>query len=147
MKLGLRYEYTNSNLSSQTENNLVDKHYGKLFPSFFLSHSINDSNSWNISYSRRITRPTFNDMAPFVFFSDPYTFFSGNPGLQPAITDAASVAYTYKSVILSVSYSYETNTITNFSPIIDPVTNIETLAAENKKATLCGRSPCLYRLR
>lgn len=134
MKLGLRYEYTNSNLGSQTEKNIVDKHYGKLFPSFFLSHTINDNNAWNISYSRRITRPTFNDMAPFVFFSDPYTFFSGNPGLQPAITDAAGVAYTYKKAILSVSYSYETNTITDFSPKVDPVTNIETLAAENQKS-------------
>lgn len=134
MKLGLRYEYTNSNLGSQTQKNIVDRHYGKLFPSFFLLHNFNDNNAWNISYSRRITRPTFNDMAPFVFFSDPYTFFSGNPGLQPAITDAASIAYTYKRIILSASYSYETNTITNFAPTVDPVTNIETLAAENQKS-------------
>ena len=134
MKLGLRYEYTNSNLGSQTQSNIVDKHYGKLFPSYFLSHTINDKNAWNMSYSRRITRPTFNDMAPFVIFVDPYTFFSGNPGLQPAITDAANVAYTYRQKILSVSYSYETNTITNFSPKADPVTKIETLAAENQKS-------------
>jgi hypothetical protein len=134
MKLGLRYEYTNSNLSSQTQKNIVDKHYGELFPSYFLSHTINDNNAWNFSYSRRITRPTFNDMAPFVIFMDPYTFFSGNPGLQPAITDAASVTYTYRQKILSISYSYETNTITNFSPKVDPVTNIETLAADNQKS-------------
>ncbi|KAA9035939.1 TonB-dependent receptor [Ginsengibacter hankyongi] len=136
MKLGLRYEYTNSNLGSELQKNIVDKHYGKLFPSFFLVHNINDNNAWNISYSRRITRPTFNDMAPFVFFSDPYTFFSGNPGLQPAVTDAASVAYTHKKVIFSVSYSYEANTITDFSPKVDPVTNIETLAAENQKSNV-----------
>jgi len=134
MKMGLRYEYTNSNLGSETQKNIVDKHYGKLFPTYFLSHTINDNNAWNVSYSRRITRPTFNDMAPFVIFMDPYTFFSGNPGLQPAITDAGNASYTYRQKILSVSYSYETNTITNFSPKVDPVTNIETLAADNQKS-------------
>ena len=135
MKMGLRYEYTNSNLGSETQKNIVDKHYGKLFPSYFLSHTINDNNAWNLSYSRRITRPTFNDMAPFVIFVDPYTFFSGNPGLQPAITDAASASYTYRQKIINVSYSYETNTITDFSPQVDSVTNIETLAADNQKST------------
>ena len=134
MKVGLRYEYTNSNLGSQTEKNIVDRHYGRLFPSFFLSHKINDNNTWNVSYSRRITRPTFRDMAPFVIFMDPSTFFSGNPGLQPAITNSANVAYTFKRIIFSVSYSYETNTITNFTPSVNPVTNIETLAAANQKS-------------
>ncbi len=134
MKIGLRYEYTNSNLGSQTEKNIVDRHYGRLFPSFFLSHKINDNNTWNVSYSRRITRPTFRDMAPFVIFMDPSTFFSGNPGLQPAITNSANVAYTFKRIIFSVSYSYETNTITNFTPSVNPVTNIETLAAANQKS-------------
>ncbi len=133
MKFGVRYEYTNSNLDSDTKKNVVDRHYGKLFPSYFISHTINDSNSYNFSYSRRITRPTFDDMAPFVIFMDPYTFFSGNPALQPAITDAVSGAYTYKKKILSVSYSYETNTITRFAPKVNPATNVETLAAENLK--------------
>jgi hypothetical protein len=40
MKSGLRYEYTNSNLKTATEKNLVDKHYGKFFPSLFLSHNM-----------------------------------------------------------------------------------------------------------
>ena len=133
MKLGLRYEYTVSNLGSLTKLNIVDRHYGNFFPSFFLSHTINDNNSFNLSYSRRITRPTFNDMAPFLIFMDPYTFFSGNPGLQPSITDAVSGSYIFKRKILSLSYSYEASPITNFSPTIDPATNIETLAADNQK--------------
>jgi hypothetical protein len=72
-------------------------------------------------------------MAPFVIFFDPYTFFSGNPGLQPSITDALSTSYTYKRKVLSLSYSYTANPITNFAPTVDPATNIVTLAAENQK--------------
>ncbi|MBD0374142.1 MAG: outer membrane beta-barrel protein [Flavisolibacter sp.] len=132
-KLGLRYEYTNSNLNSLKQRNIVDRHYGRLFPSFFISHSLNDKNSLNFSYTRRITRPTFNDMAPFVYFVDPNTFFSGNPALQPAISNAVKADYVLKRLIFSLGYTHEVNTITRFAPRIDPVTNKQTLAAENQK--------------
>ena len=132
MKMGLRYEYTNSNLGSSVAKNIVDRHYGNLFPSFFLTYKVNEEHSGNFSYSRRITRPTFNDMAPFVIFIDPNTYFSGNPALQPSITDAVNLAYSYKRTILTFSYSYEASPITNFSPKVDPQTHKETLAAENQ---------------
>jgi len=132
MKAGLRFEYTNSNLRTAFEKNIVDRHYGKLFPSFFVSHSLKNENSLSFAYSRRITRPTFWNLAPFVMFMDPNTFFSGNPGLQPAITDNLNTSFVFKKKILSVSYSYEANPITNFSPHVDPKTNKETLSAENQ---------------
>jgi Outer membrane protein beta-barrel family/Carboxypeptidase regulatory-like domain len=133
LKAGLRYEYTYSNLSSQIRKNIVDRHYGNLFPSLFLSHTINENNAVNLTYTRRITRPTFNDMAPFVIFLDPFTFFSGNPALQPSITDALSTSYIYKKKIFSFSYSHEANPITDFFPKIDSINNILTLAAQNQK--------------
>ncbi len=132
-KLGLRYEYTNSNLGSALVKNIVDRHYGNFFPSFFISQTINENNSFNFSYSRRITRPTFNDMAPFVIFIDPNTFFSGNPALQPSISDALKVDYLLKKSIVSFSYTYQADPIANFSPKIDSATNKQTLAAENQK--------------
>ncbi len=128
-KLGVRYENTRSNLSSSTVKNIVDRHYGNFFPSLFLSHAINDKHSINFSYSRRITRPTFNDMAPFVYFIDPNTLFSGNPALQPSISDALKGDYIYKRFIFSLSYTHEQNPITNFAPRVDPVTNKQTLVA------------------
>lgn len=133
MKLGLRYEYTNSNLGSATVKNIVDKHYGNLFPSFFISQKINENHSLNFAYSRRITRPTFNNMAPFVIFMDPSTFFSGNPGLQPCISDAVKTDYLFKKFVFSFSYTYEANPISDFAPKVDPATNKQTLAAENQK--------------
>jgi hypothetical protein len=133
MKAGLRYEYTNSNLGSEKMQNIVDRHYGELFPSFFFSQTINENNAASISYSRRITRPTFRDLAPFVIFVDPGTFFSGNPGLQPSIADAVSGSYTFFKKFISFSYTYEASPITAFTPKIDPATNKETLAANNQK--------------
>jgi hypothetical protein len=133
MKSGLRYEYTNSNLRTETEKNLVDKHYGKLFPTLFLSHDLSSDRSISFAYSRRITRPTFWNLAPFVIFMDPNTFFSGNPALQPAITDNTNVSLSLKSKVISFSYSSEQAPITNFSPHVDSATNKQTLAAENQK--------------
>ena len=77
-KVGLRYEYTNSILNAEARPNIVDRQYGQFFPSLFLTHQINPKQSIAFSYSRRITRPKFNELAPFVLFVDPNTFFSSN---------------------------------------------------------------------
>lgn len=77
VKSGMRYEHNKSKLDSDTQGNLVDRDYGIFFPSVYLSKKINDTLSMNLSYSIRITRPTFNDLAPFVIFFDPNTFLSG----------------------------------------------------------------------
>lgn len=133
IKVGLRYEYTNSNLSTIENENIVDRQYGRLFPSFFISREINKDQAVNFSYSRRITRPTFNDMAPFVIFMDPTTFFSGNPALQPAFANTFKVDYRIKSALFSVQYSKEDSTISRFQSQIIPGTNQQLIFAKNLK--------------
>ncbi len=133
MKIGLRYEYTNSNLGSQEEANIVDRQYGKLFPSFFLSRTFNDNHSTNFSYSRRISRPTFNDMAPFVIFLDPYTFFSGNAALQPSISNNVKVDYRFKTALFSMEYAVEDSAIARFQARTIAGTNQQLIAADNMK--------------
>lgn len=132
-KLGLRYEYTTSNLGSEQVKNILDRKYGNFFPSLFLSQQFNDQQSVNLAYSRRITRPTFNDMAPFVYFIDPNTYFSGNPALQPSVANAVKFDYLLKQLIVSFSYTHVQKPITNFAPHVDPATNRQTLSAENQK--------------
>jgi len=130
IKAGLRYEYTHSELSSETDKTTLNRNYGSLFPSFFFLHSINENNSINFTYSRRIWRPGFDNLAPWVIFLDPKTFATGNPGLQPAITDAVNLAYTLKNKIVTVSYSYTSHPII-LRPEIDPTTNNEIRFVEN----------------
>lgn len=118
-KLGLRYEHTNSELNTDKEGKVVDRTYGELFPSAFVTHQVNDSLGFSVSYVRRITRPTFNEMAPFVIFVDPTTFFSGNPAIQPAISNAFKFGTTYKSFLLSAEYSVEDESIARFQQRYD----------------------------
>src|SRR4030095_9060709 len=131
LKAGMRYEYTSSNLGSEEEKDIVDRQFGEWFPSVFLSKDFGENNSLNIAYSKRITRPTFNDMAPFVIFLDPYTFFSGNPALQPAISNVFKIGYRHKTIILSLEYTIEDSTIARFQSSIIPGTNTQLLFAEN----------------
>ncbi|MEO1437333.1 MAG: TonB-dependent receptor, partial [Bacteroidota bacterium] len=58
INIGLRYEYTMSNLGTLEQADIVDRKYGYLFPSVFVSHNLNDDHGLNLSFSRRIQRPT-----------------------------------------------------------------------------------------
>lgn len=135
IKLGLRYEYTTSNLGTVAIPNIVDRKYGRLFPSFFISHKLNDDNSMNFSYSRRINRPTFNEMAPFVIFMDPYTFFAGNAAIQPSITNTLKADYLLKNFVFSLSYAMEAGTISRFQVDVDVANNKQYFRAQNLDKT------------
>lgn len=133
VKTGLRYEYTSTNVSTLKVTDIVDRRYGNLFPSIFLSRKMGENGSINLSYNQRITRPTYNDIAPFVLFADPKIFFSGNPQLRPSISNTFKVGYTLKNYLLSVSYSYDKNPIARFQSKVDPANNRQYITAENFK--------------
>ena len=131
MIAGLRYEYTNTVLSTAAQHGIIDRHYGQLFPTFFLSQELNKKNTLQFSYSRRITRPSFNELAPFVIFQSPDTYVAGNEKLQPSIIDIFKSDYKYNSVLFSISYSNENNAIRRFQPKQDVVKNILYLLSRN----------------
>jgi tRNA A22 N-methylase len=135
IKAGLRYEYITSNLGTETQKNIVDRKYGKLFPTFYLSHKLNDNNSVNFSYNRRINRPAFTDLAPFTIFLDPYTFVTGNSALQPAIADAVKIDYLLKRFVFSLSYTNEFNSIGRYQSEVDVSSNKQIVTAKNLKNT------------
>jgi len=130
-KIGLRYEHTITDLDTPTEQDVVSRNFGRVFPSIFLNKKINDNNSWVLSYSRRITRPTFQDIAPFVIFLDPNTFWTGNEALLPSITDAFRAEYRYKSYLISFQFSRDDDAIARFQPRIDDNSERQLTSAEN----------------
>ncbi|PWT71599.1 MAG: hypothetical protein C5B59_17670 [Bacteroidetes bacterium] len=131
LSLGLRYEYTISNLSSDTTKAIVDRHYGNFLPRVVFDYKINDNSSFSLAYFRRITRPKIWDLAPFVIFFDPYTFVSGNPNLLPSLSDNFDLRYSFKGFLLDISYSKVNNPIANFFPQIDSVTHVQTFGSRN----------------
>jgi len=131
LNAGVRYENTKTNLTTVSGEEIVDRHYGDFFPTAFLSRKINADNLIQVSYGRRITRPTFNEMAPFVLFSDPFSFFAGNENILPTYTNTFKTDYSYKSLIFFVQYSMDKNLIARFQPTLDEETNTVFLRTEN----------------
>ena len=105
MKAGLRAERTVGEGNAVTTSESIKLDYWKLFPSLFVSYSANDNNQFSASYSRRISRPSYSSLNPFILYADPYTAIQGNPFLQPSYSNSLMASYTYKSFqLLSVSY-------------------------------------------
>ena len=104
---GLRAEYTDieTRLVETKESN--PRSYTNLFPSGHLNYKANEKNAFQLSYSRRIRRPVYNDLSPYVTFSDQRNFFSGNPNLNPEFTDSyelGHILYLEKSTLFSTLY-------------------------------------------
>ncbi len=103
---GLRLEHTFSDGHSLTSAERNKRNYLNLFPTLFVSQTINEQNSIRYSYSKRIDRPNYEQLNPFLFFLDPYTYELGNPFLQPQFTDSYEVTYTFKDTYsLALAYA------------------------------------------
>ena len=108
---GLRLEQTISDgkLSSNQANNeaQVRRNYTNLFPSAGITFTQNPKNSFALSYSRRIERPTYQSLNPFESQLDELTFQKGNAFLQPQYTDNFKLSHTYNyTLTTAVSYSF-----------------------------------------
>ncbi len=123
-QLGLRIENTNSNGISKgyTFNVAQNKFeytetkfkrsYTQLFPTVYLQYTANEKNQFVINYGRRIERPDYQDMNPFVHFLDRYTFEQGNPNLSAQFAHNIELSHTYKGFLTStVNYTKTTDII------------------------------------
>ncbi len=109
---GLRAEMTDVKTILQETNQSNPRQYTNLFPSAHFTYNINQENAFQLSYSRRVRRPTYNDLSPYVTFSDQRNFFSGNPDLNPEFTnsfDLGHIKYFEKGSFTSSLYYRHTN--------------------------------------
>ena len=84
--------------------------YTDLFPSAALTFNKNPMKQWTIAYSRRIDRPAYQDLNPFEFKLNEYTFMKGNTLLRPQYTNSFSLTNVYK---------YKLTTKLNYSRVND----------------------------
>jgi hypothetical protein len=116
MQAGLRLENTIAK-GHQLGNDSVlamrfTKNYTKLFPSLFFNYKVNDRNTFVLMAVRRISRPNYQMLNPFVFYKDQYTYSAGNPHLTPQYQDRLELKYQHKSILnMGLSYNRFTNGI------------------------------------
>jgi hypothetical protein len=94
-------------LNNKDSAETINRNYTNLFPSFSVSVKPQENHNFSFSYSRRIDRPAYQSLNPFVYLLDELSFWQGNPFLQPQLSHRASLQYVFKSSgIISLNYAY-----------------------------------------
>ncbi|MEO8765184.1 MAG: TonB-dependent receptor [Ginsengibacter sp.] len=118
IQAGLRAENTNAQGhqvgNSTRPDSSFTKNYLDLFPTIYVSYEANKKNTFSINYGRRIDRPAYQDLNPFYYFLDEYTYQVGNTLLQPQYTDNIELSHTYNGFLTTtVNYSKTNNVFTD----------------------------------
>jgi len=120
IQLGLRWE------SSDYEGNLINKNQkfntnypNSFFPSLFITQSVGKGADIQLNYTRKINRPNFWQLLPYIDYADSLNISRGNPGLVPEFTNNAELSYQQpygknSTFLGSVYYKNTTNLITRF---------------------------------
>ena len=89
------------------------RNYTDFFPTVYLSYQANKDNNFNLNFGRRIDRPSYQDLNPFYYFLDEYTYKVGNTLLKPQFTNSFELSHTYKGFLTTtLNYSKTTDVIT-----------------------------------
>jgi hypothetical protein len=96
LKAGLRAEQTESSGNSVALSTINELSYFELFPTLYVLHNVNENHSFAFDYSRKLTRPRYEDLNPFRTFVNENLFFDGNPNLLPNFSNNFNLNYTLK---------------------------------------------------
>ena len=94
---GLRLETVSIRYDDVTTHQSGDRNYTRLYPTLHLGWKIDDHQQLSASYSQRVQRPNGQDFNPFVVVSTPFSERSGNPNLQPQLTQSYEAGWQYRN--------------------------------------------------
>jgi iron complex outermembrane recepter protein len=119
-QLGLRLENTVAKGNQVTNGSMFNRNYTQLFPTAFISYMPNQKNQFVINYGKRIRRPNYEDLNPFINFLDKYTYQIGNPLLNPEFTHNVELRHTFNNFFTTtINYSTTTNVMAEIVSQID----------------------------
>jgi len=108
---GLRLENTIANGhqlgNAQKPDSTFKQNYTSLFPTFYAQYKLDSAGKQQLSfnYGRRIERPDYDQLNPFLSPLDKFTYYTGNPFLKPSYINEFELGYTYKNITLTANYS------------------------------------------
>lgn len=119
-KVGLRAESSSyKGELSNTGDEFSNKYPLSLFPSIFLSQKLKNKQEVQMSYTRRVRRPNFFQLIPYVDYTDSLNIRRGNPNLKPEFTNSLEMSYTKSlkgnnTILTSIYFKHTTDLITNY---------------------------------
>ena len=109
LQSGLRYEKTHQELTGSD----VNRKYDGLFPSLGLNKNFEHDGIFNISYARKISRPSLTYLIPYRWLSDPYLVSVGNPNLRPSYQHTIDAGYSKGGLSFFINYTRTQDYISN----------------------------------
>ncbi len=138
LQTGLRMEQTNSEgVLARADgiiqaDNTVKRSYLDFFPSAALTWTVDQKNTLNLTFSRRIDRPTYQDLNPFENKLDELTYEKGNAFLRPQYTNTVELSHTFKYMLnTTIGYSH----VKDFATQTTDTTNNATYVQQRNLAT------------
>lgn len=125
LSLGARFEYW------ERQSPTTNVAFGRLFPSVFFSKQFSERSQLQFSYTQRITRPDYNDLASFLVYNGPLSVFTGNPLLKPTITQNARLAYQYSALTFSMTYKHDENPIVRYQVVENAEGDLVLISPQN----------------
>lgn len=126
VQLGLRGEHTVSDGrqlgNAAKPDSSFKRTYTSIFPTAYINYKLDSAGSHvvTLDYGKRIQRPYYQDLNPFISPLDKFTYYVGNPFLQPTYTHNIQLSYAFKSLFtLTASYSKSDNTINETIEILN----------------------------
>lgn len=112
IKVGFRGEQTEIKGNSLSTNQVNTQNYFELFPTAYISHKVSNKLNVYVDFSRRIQRPSFDDLNPFRFNFTDFSFVTGNPRLQPAIANNYKIGVEINNkFFIEAYYTYDKGAI------------------------------------
>ena len=129
---GARYEYAHTRMYEAKNGELtVNRKLGVLFPTVFLTRKLNDRSDLQLSYTKRISRPTYNDLASYAVYADPTAVVTGNSFLKPTITNNIKLGYNYKRYAFALLFSRDDNPIVRYQVTESPARDLILVSPQN----------------
>lgn len=91
--VGARYEYSYISSDYVDKNQKYEQRYHNIFPSGHVNFKMTENDQLQLSYTRRIRRPGYWQMAPYSSFNDDRNIRMGNPALKPVYTGSYEFSY------------------------------------------------------
>jgi hypothetical protein len=131
LQSGLRVENTVADGLKLINGQSFDRNYTNLFPSVFLNYNFTEQYAMGLNMSRRLDRPSYQQLNPFKFFLDPSTYREGNPFLNPQFTWSFEWNHTFfQRFTATISYARTTDNITQ---VIAPVEGVDRVTVQTDK--------------
>ena len=136
-QIGVRGEQTNLRTHQVKGNQKYKNDYFQLFPSAFFNYKLTGDQTIGVSVSRRIDRPGYSQLDPFLFQVDATIYSTGDPLLQPQFTWSYEANYTLKNLNFTLGYSHTTQPQSSvLAKILDVIPTFEIKPGQDSNITV-----------